>query len=227
VRSSDRRRGRDATSPAGVEARCGYGEDEVTSLLPRLAALCPGFAATVRFTNAVVSFGHTQAVDAPCVVTATAFVANPDHVARQHAVLSDACDGSATRAIKLSHAYDTVDRERRPSLARATSPGSTSFGAKAHPGPADGATKHSTLHNRQGPASSEVLVCPDSAQISLRFLCAPRCWNWRSTEWGIYPNAIHSRLNGGPLKVGPSSSRTLGRRSAGGAPTGIVPWGPR
>ena len=59
----------------------------------------------------------------PCVVTATAFVANPDRIARQHTVLSDASDGSATRAIKLSHSYDTIERERRPSLARATSPG--------------------------------------------------------------------------------------------------------
>ena len=162
------------------EVRCGYGEDEITSLLPRLAAICSRCAATVRFTNAAVSFGHTQVVpvDAPCVVTATAFVASPDHIARQNTVLSDASDGSATRAIKLSHVYNTVERERIPSLARATPPGRTSFGATAHPVPADGATKHSTLHNRRGPVGSEVLVCPDFASLP-RLLSASRCWNGR------------------------------------------------
>jgi hypothetical protein len=184
--------------PAGVEVRCGYGEDEITSLLLRLAAIGSRCPATVRFTNAAVRFGHTQVVPVrvPCVVTAIAFVANPDHVARQHTVLSHASDGSAARAIKSSHAYDTIEKERRPSLARATSSGKTSFaGVTAHPVPADGATRHSTLRPRRGPTGPEVLVCP-------RFLSAVRCWNGRSTGGRFIPNMIHSRLNGGELRVG-------------------------
>jgi hypothetical protein len=91
--------------PAGVEVRCGSGDDEITAPLPRLATIRSRCSATVGCTNAAVRFGLTQVVpvDVPCVVTATAFVINPDRIARQHTVLSDASDGSATRAIKLSH----------------------------------------------------------------------------------------------------------------------------
>jgi len=79
-------------------------------LLPRPAAIYSGFVATVRDTNAAVSFAHTHvvAVKAPYVVTATARV----HIVRQNMVLPDGSDGSATRAITWWHVYDSVERER-------------------------------------------------------------------------------------------------------------------
>ena len=101
---------------------------ETTSRLPRLAAICSRSAEAVRFTNAAVSFGHTQVgpVDAPFVVTAFRCVASRDRIAGQDTVLLDAPDGFATRAIKLPHRVHPIERARRPSLARATPPAGTS-----------------------------------------------------------------------------------------------------
>ncbi len=90
---------------------------ELTSLLPRLAAICSRFAATVRYTNAAVRFANPRFVpfDAPCVLAAIACVVDRDHIAGQVAVHVDGLDGSdacAAGTIKFWHVNSPGERER-------------------------------------------------------------------------------------------------------------------
>jgi hypothetical protein len=62
--------------PAGAEVRCGDGENEIASLLPRLAAIGSRFVAAIGDTKTAVRFVrmHVVAVKPPCIAAAIARV---------------------------------------------------------------------------------------------------------------------------------------------------------
>jgi hypothetical protein len=74
---------------------------ELQLSLPRLAAICSRCGATVSWTNAPVGFVNTRIVPIG--------VADGDPIAKQVAVLSNGCDGSATGTINLWHVNDTAE----------------------------------------------------------------------------------------------------------------------
>ena len=126
--------------PAGVEVRCGYGENEITLLLRDLRRsvrdlLRRSDTPTRRF--ALPIRGRT--VDAPCVLAAIACVVDRDHIAGQVAVHVDGLDGSdasAAGTIKFWHVNSPGER--------APDPRCLNGGAKANRVPDGAAGKHTT-----------------------------------------------------------------------------------